>query len=169
MIKLLEVPHWTQYYDIHDDFWQGRSCGIVSLAMILDYYGVNFDIKQLIERAIEIDQYDPEIGWKHQTIVDLAKEYGFKAKRTEDDSIENLVGSLKEDQPVIISIHKDWKPGNGGHLAVLNGYFESDDGVVEGFYVCDPIGASYKHKNQFIPKDKFHEGWKRRAIYVKKG
>lgn len=168
MQKIIEVPHWTQYYDIDDDFWQTRSCGIVSLAMILDFYKKKFNLPELIDRGVEIDNYDPAIGWKHQTIVDLAKEYGLLATRTENESIDNLIESLDHNEPVIISIYKNWDPKEGGHLAVLNGYFQPD-GVIEGFYVNDPIGASYKHQNQFIPLDKFILGWKKRAIYVKKG
>jgi uncharacterized protein YvpB len=168
MQKILEVPHWTQYYDIEDGFWQGRSCGIVSLAMILDYYNIKFDLEKLIDRGVEIDNYDAKIGWKHQTIVDLAVEYGLSSNRVEDEEIENLIKSLDNNQPVIISIYKNWDENEGGHLAVLNGYLETDE-ELDGFYVCDPVGASYKHKNQFIPLDKFMAGWKRRAIYVKKG
>lgn len=168
MKKILEVPHLTQYYDIEDSFWRGRSCGIVSLAMILDYYGVKYILEELIKRGVAIDHYDPAIGWKHQTIVDLAEEYGFFASRVEDERVENLTVVLDQNEPAIISIHKNWNPKNEGHLVVLNGYFESD-GELEGFYVCDPIGASYKNKNQFIPLKKFLLGWKKRAIYVKKG
>jgi uncharacterized protein YvpB len=167
MQKLIDVPHWVQYYDIQDDFWQGRSCGIVSLAMILDYYHKKFELHDLIERGVVVDNYNPAIGWKHQTIVDLAQEYGLLAHRTEDDTVENLIESIYKDEPVIISIHRNWDPTEGGHLAVLNGYFESE-GKIEGFYVNDPIGASYKNKNQFIAFDKFVAGWKKRAIYVTK-
>jgi ABC-type bacteriocin/lantibiotic exporter with double-glycine peptidase domain len=168
MQKLIEVPHLTQYFDIEDSFWQGRSCGIVSLAMILDYYGVKYNLEELIKHGVEIDQYDPAIGWKHQTIVDLAEEYGFFSERVEDEKVENLISVLDLDEPTIISIHKNWDPKNEGHLVVLNGYLQSE-GVLDGFYVCDPIGASYKNKNQFIAIDKFLAGWKKRAIYVKKG
>jgi ABC-type bacteriocin/lantibiotic exporter with double-glycine peptidase domain len=165
MKKILEVPHWGQYLDITADFWKGRSCGITSLAMILDYYGIKFDLAELIEQGVKIDNYNPAIGWKHQTIVDLAEKYGLSAHRTENETVENLVAALDADEPVIISIHKNWDPENGGHLAVINGYFETD-GKIEGFYVCDPVGAPYKHKDQFIPIDKFNHGWKKRAIYV---
>ena len=167
MKKILEVPHWIQFYDISDDQWQGRSCGIVSLAMILEYYGVQVDLNDLIEQGLEKDGYIKGIGWKHQIICDLAREYGLKSQRTENEVIDNLVESLERDEPVIISIHKNFDISKGGHLVVLNGYYVANNELL-GFYLNDPVGASYKHKNQFIKLDKFLEGWKKRVIYVTK-
>lgn len=168
MKKLLEIPHLVQYYDVDEAIWQGRSCGIVSLAMVLDYYDIEIDIKELIDLGLKKDGYIDGVGWKHQIICDLAKHFGLKSHRTEDESIDNLIAALDRGEPVIISIHKDFDPENEGHLVVLNGFFTNEDELM-GFYVNDPVGASYKHKNQFIKLDKFLAGWKKRAIYVKKG
>ncbi|MDD5692930.1 MAG: C39 family peptidase [Patescibacteria group bacterium] len=167
MKHILEVPHLVQYYNIDDEKWQSCSCGIVSLAMIFDYYSIPFDLDDMINRALKDDGYIKGVGWKHQTIVDLAIKYGLKAYRTENDTIEKLMESLEKDEPVIISIYKDFDLSNGGHLAVLNGYYIANQELI-GFYVNDPVGASYKHQNQFIKLDKFLEGWKKRAIYVTK-
>jgi uncharacterized protein YvpB len=168
MKQIIEVPHFVQFYNIDDDGWQGRSCGIASLAMILDFYGKKVDLNELVEKALKKGGYIEGTGWKHQAIVELAVDYGFKSFRTEDEKVENLVDSLNKNEPVIISIHKNFDPKNGGHLAVLCGYFATEDDGIEGFYVNDPIGPQYKHKYQLIGHDKFMEGWKRRAIYVKK-
>jgi ABC-type bacteriocin/lantibiotic exporter with double-glycine peptidase domain len=166
MKVLIEVPHYGQFLDIEDDYWKERTCGIVSLAMVLDYYDIAFDIKNLFGEALKIDNYDDKIGWKHQTIVDLAEKYGLLAERTEEQTIEKLLEALDNEEPVIISVYKNFNPSNGGHLIVLNGYF-SADGNLEGFYVNDPIGNPYKNKDQFIKIDKFLVGWKKRAIYLK--
>jgi len=168
MKKIIEVPHFGQFYNIEDDKWQGRSCGIASLAMVLDYYGVKVDLNELIEKALVLGGYVEGVGWKHQVIVDLAKEYGFKSERTEDDKVENLVAALNKNEPVVVSIHKSFDPENGGHLAVLCGYFATDEEGVEGFYVNDPIGPQYKHKYQLIELEKFMDCWKKRAIYISK-
>jgi len=167
MKKILEVPHRIQYYDIDDDKWQGRSCGIVSLAMVLEYYGIQVGMDELIKLGLEKNGYINKIGWKHQIICDLAKHYGLEACRTEEDTVDSLMEALEQNEPVIISIHKNFEPENGGHLTVLNGYFVSNQELM-GFYVNDPVGASYKHQNQFIKLEKFLCGWKKRAIYVKK-
>lgn len=167
MKTLLEIPHIVQYFDVENDFWQGRSCGIVSLAMIFEYYGVNVSLEDLIETGLRVDGYIDGVGWKHDAIVELAKGEGFESHRVEDDSIESLIESLNRSEPVIVSIYRDFDLENGGHLAVLNGYFEND-GELIGFYVTDPVGASYKHKDQFIKIDKFMVGWKKRSIYIRK-
>ena len=167
MKHILEVPHLGQYYNIDDEKWQSCSCGLVSLAMILDYYSIPFDLDEMISRALKINGYIKGIGWKHQAIVDLAQNYGLKASRTENDTIETLMASLERDEPAIISIYKNFDPKNGGHLAVLLGYYVANQELI-GFYVNDPIGAQYKYRNQFIELNKFLEGWKKRAIYVTK-
>ncbi len=167
MKKIIEVPHWIQYYDIKDDKWQDRSCGIVSLAMLMEYYGIEVDVESLIELGLKKDGYLKGIGWKHQVICDLAKHFGLQSYRSENETIEKLMESLEKDEPVIISIHKDFDQTKGGHLIVLNGYYVSNEELL-GFYLNDPIGASYKHKNQFIELEKFEQGWKKRAIYVTK-
>jgi len=167
MKKILEIPHLMQYYDIENDFWKGRSCGIVSLAMVLDFYGIEVDLSELIDLGLKNNGYIKDVGWKHQVIVDLAKKFGLESRRREGEKIKNLVEALDKNEPVIISINKHFDTKNGGHLAVLNGYFIDKDGELMGFYVNDPVGASYKHKDQFIELEKFIQGWKKRAIYIK--
>ncbi len=167
MQKILEIPHWGQFIDVSDPIWQGRSCGIVSLAMILDYYNIPFDIKKLINKGLEIGGYLEGVGWKHQGIVDLAKLYGLQAERIENEKIKNMIKSIDKEEPVIISIHKHFDVKNEGHLAVLTGYFKEDDKIVT-LFVNDPFGNPYKYKNHLVKYDKFIEGWKKRAIYLKK-
>lgn len=167
MKQIIEVPHFVQYYNIKDDTWQGRSCGIASLAMVLDYYGKPCDLNKLIRTALKKDGYIKGVGWKHQVIVDIAKDMGLDSKRTEEDKIENLIQALNKEEPVIISIHKNFDPAEGGHLAVLCGYYLANNELV-GFYVNDPIGPQYKHKYQLVETDEFIKGWKKRAIYISK-
>jgi len=197
MKQIIEVPHLVQFYDIEDDKWQSRSCGIVSLAMVLAYWGVKINLKELIETGLRVDGYSKQAGgWYDSGLCRIARSFGLMsfrkswvpAKRdkefftsegcTEEDlagyeevtlseGIFSLKKAIDHGIPLIISIHKNWGQKNSGHLAVLNGYFESD-GQIEGFYVNDPIGATYKHKNQLIKIDKFMNGWKKRAVYIRK-
>lgn len=168
MKKLIELPHLMQCYDIDDAFWQERSCGIFSLAMVLEHYGIHVGIKDLINIGLKKEGYIKNIGWKHQVIVDIAIDFGLAAKRTEDDSPKNLIEAIDRGDPVIVSIFKHFNNKNGGHLVVLNGYFMDSDGELMGFYINDPIGASFKYKNRFIKINQFANGWKKRAIYIRK-
>jgi hypothetical protein len=168
MKKIIDVSHFIQVYDIENDKWRDRSCGIVSLAMLLDYYNISVNPDVLIKLGLENKGYIKGVGWNHQAICDLAIHFGLLAYRTEDDQTENILSALDRSEPVILSIYKDWSPKCGGHIVVCNGYYVSEDELL-GFYVNDPIGASYKHKDKFIPLAKFMTGWKKRAIYVKKG
>jgi len=168
MKQIIEVPHFVQYYNINKDYWKERSCGIASLAMVLDFYGKNIDLDKLIKQGLEKYPYDKNTGWRHDVIVELAQDYGLESRRTEDETVENLIKSLNQNEPVIISIHKNFDSENGGHLAVLCGYFATESDGIVGFYVNDPIGPQYKHKYQLIEYDKFIKGWKKRAIYISK-
>lgn len=167
MKKIIEVPHYAQYLDVKKDFWKKRSCGIVSLGMVLDYYGKNVPVDLLIKEGKAIGGYLKGIGWKHDAIVEIAKKYGFKSYRKEDEKIENVLKSVANDEPVIVSIYKNFDTKNGGHLAVLTGYYyDETDNELVGVYLNDPIGFPYKFKNQFVKIDTFMRGWKKRAIYI---
>jgi hypothetical protein len=140
--------------------------------------------------------YNKKIGWSHSVICNLARDYGLISYRrlwslaerdreflkaegatsldleayeqeVFEEGIFALQKAIDEETPLIISIHKDFDNKNDGHLVVLVGYYATDEGIL-GFYVNDPIGAQYKHKNQFIEYKDFIDGWKKRAIYVKK-
>lgn len=169
MKNVIEVPHFAQYIDVLDPYWKERSCAIVSLCMVMNYYGKEVDVHEVLELGLKQCEYDPKVGWRHDVIVSIAKHYGFEAHRTENDSINTLLESLSKDEPVIVSIYKNFDPTEGGHLAVLTGYFvNSKTGEVISLFVNDPIGLPYKYKNKGIPLDVFEKGWKKRAIYVRK-
>lgn len=179
MKKTIEVPHFAQYLDVEDKSWQERTCAIVSLVMVMSYFGTEVDVNEAVEvgQSIKIKDpkrgmvggYDPNFGWRHDAILALAKKYGFEAYRTEEDTVENLLESLSKNEPVIVNIYKNFDPKEGGHLAVLTGFFSDDKaGEIISFYINDPIGIPYKYKNMGIPYDVFMKGWKKRSIYVKK-
>lgn len=177
MKKVIEVPHWGQYLDVEDNHWRERSCAIISLVMVMSFYGKEVDAHKAIEEGQNIivkdktgvvGGYDPNFGWRHDAIVGLAKHYGFDSYRSENETVENLISSLANNEPVIINIYKNFDPKEGGHLAVLTGFFSDDKtGEIISFYVNDPIGEPYKYKNKGIPYDEFMRGWKKRAIYVR--
>lgn len=175
---MLEVPHFAQYIDVEEPHWKERTCAIVSLVMILNYYGKDVEVEEAMERGFKIPVkdpklgivggYDPNFGWRHDAIVGLAQYYGFESYRTENDSIEHLLESLAKDEPVMVNIYKNFDPKEGGHLAVLTGYYVNEKtGEIISLFVNDPVGVPYKYKNQGIPYDVFMQGWKKRAIYVK--
>lgn len=177
MQKILEIPHWEQFLDVADPIWQERSCAIISLAMVLNYYGKEIDVERAIQKGLKMKVYDPELGivgghdpkfgWRHDAIIGLAKYHGFEANRMENDCLENLLAALNREEPVIISIHKKFDQKNDGHLVVLTGYYQAGGKIVT-LFVNDPIGNPYKHKNIYIPLEKFMGGWKKKAIYVRK-
>lgn len=101
---ILDVPYYSQRLDVKDSFWQPRSCGIVALAMAMDYvrarkiirasyiyknrFGSNDTaanqkrardiLKKLINEGVAMGVRDPKYGWIHDGLVMLAKRHGFK-------------------------------------------------------------------------------------------
>jgi hypothetical protein len=89
--KVLDVPYYSQFTEIEtaglEDIWQRRSCSILCLKMVMDYWGNRRglevpDLATLLEVAQEQDAYDKRVGgWKQDGIVRTAEHFGFTAWR----------------------------------------------------------------------------------------
>lgn len=171
------VPRLSQHKDVgiqaFDNFWQKRGCGIVSLVMVLKYFRPSIPTKtidELIMKGLEKECYIQGIGWKHQGIVELANDFGFIGKtfdlaNTENEKAFELFMKELEKQPVIVSIHKDFKTTNGGHLAVATGFKETMNKLSLG--INDPDCKSKKWVGRTVSAERFKIGWKKRFIVIK--
>lgn len=171
-----EVPRLSQHKDVKiqdfDNFWQKRGCGIVSLVMVMKYFRPEIPVKtidELIITGVNKEHYIRGVGWKHRGIVELANDFGFTGKtfdlsKTENGAFELFMEELKK-QPVIVSIHKDFKPTNGGHLVVATGFKETIKKLSLG--INDPDCKSKKWVSRTISEKRFKTGWKKRFIVIK--
>ncbi len=161
------VPPRSQYIAIHHHAWKDKSCGIVSVGMILSFYKKRVDLNVLLAQGLKLNAFKEPVGWIHQGLVRLAQLHKFQAKAYDwsKDSIEEAflkLVSFLEEGPIIASIHKDFDPQNGGHLIVVTGY---RDGLV---YYNEPASRKGEPLKRKIIKEKFITGWKRRmvALYI---
>ncbi|MFT5179756.1 MAG: hypothetical protein ACI9GH_000247 [Candidatus Paceibacteria bacterium] len=172
---MIDLPHYSQYDDIKDSFWQNKSCGVVCVKMILDF--LNKDnlttIASLIKEGIEIDGYSKE-GWLHGSLVILLRNHGVPAYRQEFRSkdekfqkeleakgIEKIKKSLEGNNPVIVSVKSDFDDNKDSHLIVLTGY---DD---ESVYYNDPNTKDGNTKKDVkVDFDKFVEYWRPYVIFT---
>lgn len=84
----LDVPYYRQV-DIKsglNSYLQNRSCGILALKMVLDYYRLNLkkptlDLAELFEKALKNGGTNGIGDWYHSTLVKTAIDYGFKSWR----------------------------------------------------------------------------------------
>lgn len=127
-------------------------------------------LRELINTGVEIGAYRPGIGWTHQGLIDLAKQYGFQGERFDYSQIDRREGfdallAHVNKGPVIASIYKDFNPKKGGHLIVVNGYTKSDTDTT--LHVVDPKSKKRKRNVRSILQNQFINGWKKRIIVIR--
>lgn len=172
-IKRFIIREYSQYLDIRSKQWNWRSCGIVSLFMVLAYWDPTLkraDIPYLIKYGIANGAYREGIGWTHQGLLDMAIALGFVGRRFDlfkkdgEATLKTLLTHLKKG-PVIISIYKDFDPKKGGgHLIVATGYKEQNNKVT--IFIADPDARDRSQIGYTITKTKLLKGWKRRFIAI---
>ena len=177
---ILDIPYYSQYLDVDDPQWKARSCGIVCLKMVMDYYKPdNRKIIDLVNEGVAKGGYC-QYGWIHNVLVKMANERGLMASRKEyksqDDkerkkleraAIKEITSCLKDNQPVIVSAVRNFSETDKFHLVVLTGFEKKGRGI-GGFYYNDPDSQSREEgKNKFVPIDVFKKHWRKMAIYVK--
>lgn len=159
------VPFYSQFKDIQSSAWQKKSCGIASLAMLIDFYKPDAVTPQkLLIQGINSGAYVSDAGWSHQGLANLALKYGLRGKTYDLSKLDNQtsLGQFKDivkDGPVIVSIHYKFDPKSTiPHLVVITGI------VGDTVYYNDPAGHA---KGEKISTADFLKGWKKRFISVR--
>src|SRR5207245_2816137 len=105
--------------------WKKKACAICSMKMMLGFNNKKIseiDVDQLIKEAYELGGYLENIGWKHKTIVELAKKYGFKLnfikifpQTIKDKSkwLKKLENGIMKGRPAMVSIYYKLSKKNG--------------------------------------------------------
>jgi len=194
MKKILNVPYYSQYRDVKDEYWKPRACGAICLKMVLDFLkqpqSLSMNVEEFVKLANERGAYG-EGGWVHQGLVDTAKEFGVKMKRREfkknpkirtnavflseeniaklKEGIKEILLSLKNKKPVLVSAIKRWEEKEKFHMVVLTGFEVDEGGEVKGFYYNDTDYQSEKEgKDLFVGIEIFKKYWRRLVIFVDK-
>jgi hypothetical protein len=180
----IDIPYYSQYSDNIKKDWQDRSCAIVCLQMVLDFYKKESKPMDLIKEGLSISEnlekkgrrtegYTREFGWGHELLIILLKNNGvlsyrqdFKNPNFESEYIvlglEKIRQNILDKKPVIVSIAKDINnPKTSGHMVVVSG-IEEDNGEVKSFYINDPE----KEENKNTSIEDFKKVWKKLAIFV---
>ncbi len=166
---VFNVPAYSQFLDVKNKDWQHRACGIVSLKMVMDFWGKKTDrkyptIEALIEEGVNKKAVTKNWDWIHKGLVDIAKAHGFKgesfdwAGNSSRDAF--LLLKTKLNNPVIASIHKNLNFGDTGHLIVIKGLKNGN------IYYNDPDSKKRREIPRIAPIDAFLLGWKKRIIVI---
>jgi len=193
----IEVPFYSQKWDLAQwknmgfnsfedaKYWEKSSCGILCLKMAIDTFllsqrkPLSPPIVEYIKRGIKIGAYRDSVGWTHEGLAQLSKEFNFSAVSMGSTKVVKLCEALRQNFLPIISIkwafenHKTlkekflfWKKF-GGHLALVVG-FEEDNGELEGFYIHHTsILPEHNWQYKFVPLEKFKQGFTGRCIIIK--
>lgn len=159
------VPKYSQHLHIETEEWKNKSCGIVSLGMLLAYHGMPVPLSRLLAEGLNRDAYLPGIGWKHKELAELASALGGRGENLDWASLdsETAFERVKDHlvrYPVLASIHRQFDARNGGHLIVLTGI---DDICV---YYNDPDEREESKIAGAAPIKTFLNGWKKRIIVI---
>jgi len=159
----------SQFLDVKNKKWQNKSCGIISLKIVLSYWlgeKFNTSVEKLIKLGLKENAYLENIGWKHKSLGKIAEKFGLQAKafdwfkETNTEAFKKFLTFLKKG-PVIVSVYKDFNPKNkNGHLIVA---FKNDKNYI---YILEPAAKKRNEIFQKITYKKFKTGWKKRVIFI---
>jgi len=163
--KIPDVPFYSQFRDISAIEWQKLSCGIASLAMLIEFYKPGtVAINALLQEGVDAGAYLNGSGWKHRGLALLAGKYGLKGENYDlsnldiDSAFAQFEAALKNG-PIIVSVHYKFDLKSSiPHLAVINGINGNT------IYYNDPAGISAGEK---ISVQDFIKVWKKRFITVR--
>ena len=159
------VPLFSQISDISSMAWKQKGCGVVDVAMIVDFYKPKTtSAQEVLKEALKEGAYVKNVGWSHEGLATLAPKYGLVGKTIDLSTLKNTDAlsqfkDIVKEGPVIASIHRGFNPKSPyGHLVVVTGF---DDKLV---YYNDPG----KHDGiRTVAIDDFTKGWKKRLIVIR--
>jgi predicted double-glycine peptidase len=163
--EIRTVPFYSQFTDVSAPEWKKVSCGIASLAMVMDYYGKkDTSVDSLLAEGIDAGAYLTSAGWTYAGLIGVSRQHAMDgesydlagvAMPTAFTSFEKTV----QEGPTIASVHYTFEPTNPiPHLvvvtAIANGYV----------YYNDPADTAGGGK---ITIEKFQGAWKKRFIVIR--
>ncbi len=117
------VPFFSQLDSSISQVWQEKTCGIVSLYIVMSYFWQQASKKQapslneIVVDGLDSDSYLKGIGWDHVGLAGIARSHGFKAVvrswfiRDDDLKIMNNQGrisSKKEEKLYIQTVQSEF-------------------------------------------------------------
>lgn len=180
----LNVPYYSQYLEVKDAEWNIRSCTGACVAMVLEYLtGEKLDILAFMKDAEEHGGYSKLNGMNHDYITSFfeskgLKSWRYKNEKTKDvlSTIDPIIDSLRNGNPVVVSITKFILEQKKFHTVLAIGFIENEKGEITHLYYHEPEATVVR-----IPDDPlvggaerccdietFKHSWRGRAIFVQK-
>lgn len=180
----LDVPYYSQYLEVKDYQWNISSCMGTCVAMTLEYLtGKKIDILEFMKKAGEEGGYTRLNGTSHDYVISFFEKEGLKSWRyknseTKDklDTIEPIVESLRNNNPVIVSITKFVLEQKKFHAVLVIGFKKNENGEVTHFYYHEPEATvasvpgdpAVGGANRCCDIETFTNSWRGRAVFISK-
>lgn len=180
----LNVPYYSQFLEVKDYEWNIRSCTGACTAMVLEFLtGKKLDILAFMKKAEQDGGYSRLNGMSHDYLISFFESEGLKSWRyknpeTKDilDTIDPIIESLREGNPVIVSINKFILEQKKFHTILLIGYEENEHGEVTHFYYHEPEATVAKvegdsavgGEGRKCDIETLKKFWRGRAVFVQK-
>lgn len=171
----LDVPYYSQYLDISDAYWSPRACGFCCIKMIANFHNIETpEITEIADTAKQEGGYG-EHGIIHDWSVGYLNKIGLSAGREEkmcndgsNEGILKLISSLKNKNPVIVSVARERDGKKAFHQVVVTGFEEKDNEVI-GFYINDSASKiKGEGKDVYVPLENFLKEWRAMAIFAER-
>jgi Peptidase_C39 like family len=100
--------------------WAYSACSTASLAEVLNAYGHQFRVTDVLKVEAGIGEITPQLGLLDEVgIQQTAAQFGFKTTWGHNLSLDQIINIANQGQPVIVSFPPDRYAG--GHLLVVTG------------------------------------------------
>ena len=155
--RLTETNYQAEGFETIEDArsWTQRICGLACLKMVIAKKTDQvIPLKTLLDQGLAVDGYMRGIGWIHQGLADVAKQYGITALcQSIGDKLDIIDQALGRGELVIASVSCGFNPEKkGGHLVLIVG------AKADGFIIHHPSSEEDEQwQHHFISKDKFKQ------------
>lgn len=180
----LDVPYYSQYLAVKDYQWNISSCMGTCVAMVLEYHtGKKIDILTFMKKAGEEGGYTRLNGTNHDYVISFFENEGLKSWRyknpeTKDklETVDQIIESLRNGNPVIVSITKFVLEQKKFHTVLAIGFKENENKEVTHIYYHEPEATiasvpgdpAVGGEGRCCDIDIFKKSWRGRAVFVSK-
>jgi hypothetical protein len=100
--------------------WAPSACSAASMTEVIDSYGHNYRIADILKVEASLGQITPELGLLRPTGIDTTVDkFGFRAVHLNGPSLDDIIKVANTGKPVIVSFPPErW---TGGHILVVRG------------------------------------------------
>ena len=180
----LNIPYYSQFLEVKDYEWNIRSCTGTCAAMILEYFtGKKLDILAFMKKSEAEGGYSRLNGMSHDYVISFFESEGlrswrYKNEETKDvlNTTDPIIESLRNNNPVIVSITKFVLEQKKFHTVLIIGFIENEQGEVTHLYYHEPEATTARVSgdpavggaDHCSDIETFKNSWRGRAIFVQK-